>query len=201
MVGVWRHADARVRGMKRVQVEPHLSVTGACSARVGADQAEDRRRVPLRADPRAAARGRRASGSTSPSSPSARLRPIWSGRTATTCASGDRQAAGLGRARRRPRGRYDAPAIDQALEGRYAVDAVEIGPDGDVLADGRLDRRDRHSAGSSSTCAPYSPEWAEAICDVPAATIRRIAHEFIDHARVGETIEIEGSACRSGRSR
>ena len=32
MVGVWRHADARVRGMKRVQVEPHLSVTGACSA-------------------------------------------------------------------------------------------------------------------------------------------------------------------------
>ena len=30
--GVWRHADARVRGMKRVQVEPHLSVTGACSA-------------------------------------------------------------------------------------------------------------------------------------------------------------------------
>ncbi|HTN28338.1 MAG TPA: molybdopterin-dependent oxidoreductase, partial [Burkholderiales bacterium] len=32
VVGVWRHADARIRGMKRVQVEPHLSVTGACSA-------------------------------------------------------------------------------------------------------------------------------------------------------------------------
>ncbi len=32
VVGVARHADARVRGMKRVQVEPHLSVTGACSA-------------------------------------------------------------------------------------------------------------------------------------------------------------------------
>jgi phenylacetyl-CoA:acceptor oxidoreductase len=32
VVGIWRHADARVRGMKRVQVEPHLSVTGACSA-------------------------------------------------------------------------------------------------------------------------------------------------------------------------
>ena len=30
--GVKRHADARVRGMKRVQIEPHLSVTGACSA-------------------------------------------------------------------------------------------------------------------------------------------------------------------------
>ena len=30
--GVKRHADARARGMKRVQIEPHLSVTGACSA-------------------------------------------------------------------------------------------------------------------------------------------------------------------------
>ena len=29
---VIRHADARVRGYKRVQVEPHLSVTGACAA-------------------------------------------------------------------------------------------------------------------------------------------------------------------------
>ena len=29
VVGVWRHANARIRGMKRVQVEPHLSVTGA----------------------------------------------------------------------------------------------------------------------------------------------------------------------------
>ncbi|MGA2089669.1 MAG: molybdopterin-dependent oxidoreductase, partial [Stellaceae bacterium] len=31
VVGVKRHADARARGMKRVQVEPHLSITGACS--------------------------------------------------------------------------------------------------------------------------------------------------------------------------
>jgi len=29
---VTRHADARIRGYKRVQVEPHLSVTAACSA-------------------------------------------------------------------------------------------------------------------------------------------------------------------------
>jgi len=38
----------------------------------------------------------------------------------------------------------------------------------------------------------YSPEWAQSICDVPAETIRRIANEYLDHARVGETIEIEG---------
>jgi phenylacetyl-CoA:acceptor oxidoreductase len=29
---VTRHADARIRGYKRVHVEPHLSITGACSA-------------------------------------------------------------------------------------------------------------------------------------------------------------------------
>jgi phenylacetyl-CoA:acceptor oxidoreductase len=39
---------------------------------------------------------------------------------------------------------------------------------------------------------PYSPEWAAEICDVPAATIRRVAKEYLDHAHVGETIEIEG---------
>ena len=32
VAGVWREADARVRGLKRVQVEPHLSITGALSA-------------------------------------------------------------------------------------------------------------------------------------------------------------------------
>ena len=32
VVGVWRQADARVRGLKRIQVEPHLSITGAVSA-------------------------------------------------------------------------------------------------------------------------------------------------------------------------
>ena len=32
VTGVWRQADARVRGLKRVQIEPHLSVTGALSA-------------------------------------------------------------------------------------------------------------------------------------------------------------------------
>ncbi|MEE2999044.1 MAG: molybdopterin-dependent oxidoreductase, partial [Pseudomonadota bacterium] len=32
VAGIWRHADARVRGMKRVQVEPHQSVTGGVAA-------------------------------------------------------------------------------------------------------------------------------------------------------------------------
>jgi phenylacetyl-CoA:acceptor oxidoreductase len=38
----------------------------------------------------------------------------------------------------------------------------------------------------------YSPEWAAPICEVPAATIRRLAGEFLDNACIGETIEVDG---------
>ncbi len=86
---------------------------------------------------------------------------------------------------------YDTPDVTEALEGRFEVDAVELGPDGDVLGDGRL-TGETGFAKLVAHMAPYTPEWAASICDVPAATMRRIANEFIDHARVGETIEIEG---------
>ena len=38
----------------------------------------------------------------------------------------------------------------------------------------------------------YTPEWAEKICTVPAATIRRIATEFGEAACIGQTIELDG---------
>ncbi len=38
----------------------------------------------------------------------------------------------------------------------------------------------------------YSPEWASEITSIPAKTIRRIAREFGEAARIGSTIAIEG---------
>ncbi|MCL1993822.1 MAG: molybdopterin-dependent oxidoreductase [Spirochaetes bacterium] len=38
----------------------------------------------------------------------------------------------------------------------------------------------------------YTPEWAETICTIPAKTTRRIASEFVSHARIGSTIDIDG---------
>ncbi|MHB0978835.1 MAG: molybdopterin-dependent oxidoreductase [Thermoleophilia bacterium] len=38
----------------------------------------------------------------------------------------------------------------------------------------------------------YTPEWAEKVTAVPAATIRRLAREFVEHARIGETITLDG---------
>lgn len=40
--------------------------------------------------------------------------------------------------------------------------------------------------------ADHTPERMAEICTVPAATIRRIATEFVEAARIGDTIEIEG---------
>lgn len=40
--------------------------------------------------------------------------------------------------------------------------------------------------------ADMTPEWAEAICGVPAKTMRTIANELVQHAHIGETIVIDG---------
>jgi phenylacetyl-CoA:acceptor oxidoreductase len=47
----------------------------------------------------------------------------------------------------------------------------------------------------------YTPEWAETVCDVKAATIRRIANEYLEAASIGETIVIDGKTLPCGRSR
>ena len=38
----------------------------------------------------------------------------------------------------------------------------------------------------------YTADWAEKESTVPARTIQRIAREFVEEARIGSTIEIEG---------
>ncbi|MEO8081025.1 MAG: molybdopterin-dependent oxidoreductase [Caldimonas sp.] len=190
VVGIWRHARARVRGMKRVQVEPHLSVTGACSAQW----------VPIRPKTDAAflyaivhvllhevARERLdvaflGARTASPYLVGANgyyLRDRISRKPLVRDRRGDRACE------------HDTPGIDEAIEGTWTVEAIEIGPDGDVLAEGPLEGTTGFSK-LVEHMRPYSPEWAEAVCDVPAMTMRRIAQEFIAHARVGETIEIDG---------
>ena len=190
VVGVWRHANARIRGMKRVQVEPHLSVTGACSAQW----------VPIKPK-------------TDPAflyalmhvmlheMPRERLDlPHLTKLTGSPYLIGPNGYYLRDRATKKPlvwdlrSGRavpHDTPDIDERLEGRAVVDAVEIGADDDVLGDGMLEGE----TGFDKLVAhlqPYSPEWAAGICDVPAETMRKIAHEYVQHACVGETIEVEG---------
>lgn len=190
VVGVARHSKARVRGMKRVQVEPHLSITGACSAEW----------VPIKPK-------------TDPAFlfalmhvllhevPRERLDVAFLSRsTASPYLVGDggyylRDPASskplvfdLISQRAVP---FDSPDIQEALEGEFVVEAVEHGPDGDVLGSGQL-RGQTSFSKLVAHMATFSPEWAEKLCDVPATTLRRIGNEFIDHACVGQTVEIDG---------
>ncbi len=190
VVGVKRHADARARGLKRVQIEPHLSVTGASSAewvpiRPKTDAAflYALIHVLLHEEPRgsldlAFLRERTASPYLVGAhgyylrDPSSEKPLIWDEKRGEAAA-------------------YDTPGIKPALEGSYRARAVEIGPDGERLDEGELLGETAFEK-LLAHMAPYTPEWASRICDVPAQTIRRLAGEFLEAASVGESIEIDG---------
>ena len=188
--GVKRHADARKRGMKRVQVEPHLSVTGACSAewipikpKTDAAFLFAMLHVFLHEQPRHRLDlpflKHRTSSPYLVGPQGFFLRDPTSRKPLVIDAAANRAVP------------FDTEGIDPALEGRYTLDGIEIGPDEDlthhksVQVSPAFTRLVDHVQG-------YSPEWAGPICDAEPETIRRIANEFLDHARVGETIDIEG---------
>ncbi len=190
VVGVWRHAKARVRGMKRVQVEPHLSVTGACSAQW----------VPIKPKTDAAFLYALIHVLLHELPREQLDRPFLAQRTASPYLVGPHGTYLRDRATRKPlvwdaaTGAacvHDAPGIVEALEGRWEVDAIEIGADDEVLAEGLLAGETAFSK-LLAHMKPYSPEWAADICDLKADVIRGIAQEFSAHACVGQTIEIDG---------
>jgi molybdopterin-containing oxidoreductase family molybdopterin binding subunit len=71
----------------------------------------------------------------------------------------------------------DVPAADMALEGEFTVDGTPCRPAFHCLRD---------------HLRKFTPEWAEKTSTVPAATIRRLAKEFATEARIGSTIVVEG---------
>jgi anaerobic selenocysteine-containing dehydrogenase len=71
----------------------------------------------------------------------------------------------------------EMPSMNAALEGTFDVNGVKASPAFQLIKD---------------AMKPYTPEWAEKQCTVPAATIRRLTQEFFDHAKIGSTITIDG---------
>ncbi len=74
--------------------------------------------------------------------------------------------------------RYDDPRVaEPALEGDYQVEGVPARPAFALLRE---------------HVRQFTPEWAEKITHLPASTIERLAREFADQARIGSTIKIDG---------
>ena len=191
VAGIWRQADARARGMKRVQVEPHLSITGAVSAewipiKPKTDAAflfalinhilfgnkwreicdipflENDTNAPYLVGPNGYFL--RETESNKPL--------IWD--LDNNCA--------------KP---FDAVISRPAMEGGFTCAGIEQGADGETW---------RHDAVEVQPAFQklldhmrnFTPEWAESECDVPAERIRQVAEEYVAHACVGKTIDIEG---------
>jgi phenylacetyl-CoA:acceptor oxidoreductase len=188
---VTRHADARIRGARRIQIEPHLSVTAGTSAQwVPIKPKTDAAcmfaiiHVMLHEHPRerldlACLRDMTSS-------------PYLVGPNGYYLREPDSGKPLLWDARSNAALPFDAPGAEPLLEGRVTVArAAEVGADGqswthvNAEADTAFSKLVAHMR-------QYSPEWAAPICEVPAATIRRLAAEYLDNACVGQTIEIDG---------
>ncbi len=72
---------------------------------------------------------------------------------------------------------YNEEFGEIALEGSYVVEGLPCTTAFDLI---------------KAEFAKYTPEWARTITTVPPRTIRKIAREFVEHARIGSTIEIDG---------
>jgi phenylacetyl-CoA:acceptor oxidoreductase len=188
--GVKRHADARKRGMKRVQIEPHLSVTGACSAEW----------VPIRPKTDSAFMFAMIHVLLHEHGRDRLDLPFLKHHTSSPYLVGPNGFFLRDPATRKPlvvdalSGRvvpFDSAGIEPALDGEAIADGEEVGPDQEVIVHRAVPVRPSF-ARLVEHVKDYTPEWAASICDVPAETIRRVSKEFLDHARVGETIVIEG---------
>ena len=190
VTGVWRGAEARGRGLKRVQVEPHLSVTGASA----------REWIPIRPK-------------TDPAFMYALLHVLMcehpisdldvaflKHRTASPYLVGPNGYYLRDTQSRKPllwdeasncTAPFDTLGIDPALQGVRLADGLEVGPDGQEWKHEQIEVHTAYDK-TEAMIQHHSPEWAEKICDVPAATIRRIANEMLVAASIGATIEIEG---------
>ena len=191
VIGIWREADARVRGLKRVQVEPHLSITGAVSAewlpiKPKTDTAflfallhrilheRDWREV---CDVEFLKDMSTAPYLVGPNGyylrdPATDKPLIW-----------DEAAASVKT--------FDATIENAALVGTVTASGVEIGADDDRWEHDGIAVKPAFQL-LIEHLADFTPEWAEIECDVPAARIRQVADEYLAHASIGETIEIEG---------
>lgn len=188
--GVWRGSDARSRGARRIQVEPHLSVTGAGASewipikpktdsaflfgilntllfevpieKLDIDFIRNRTACPYLVAPNGYYLRDEVTGEPL----------VWDSKS---------QKAEI----------HSKRGISPVLEGQQIVSGIEIGVDGEKWIHEEI-RAVTAFEKMKEVIGKYTPEWASSICDVPVATIRRVANEMLQEASIGQTTVIEG---------
>src|SRR5439155_16522349 len=188
VTSVRRHADARGRGMRRVQIEPHLTVTGATSSEW----------VPIRPKTDSAflfamlhvlLHEHRVGELDVAFLKHRTAAPYLVGPNGFYLRHGDKPLVwDLKRDGPVP---HDTPDIDPALLGSLEASGTERGADTESWIHETTTTQPAHQH-LIDHVAQFTPEWAAGLCDVPAATIRRIANDFLAEARIGETTTVGG---------
>jgi phenylacetyl-CoA:acceptor oxidoreductase len=188
--GVKRHADARDRGAKRIQIEPHLSIAGACSAQW----------VPIKPKTDAAMMFALIHVLMHEAKRERLDIPFQKYRTSSPYLIAPNGFYLRDKKTDKPlvwdlksnkAVVFDKKNIDPALDGTFTVSGHEIGADDETWDHKNI--KVRSAFGNLvDHVKTYSPEWASDVCDVPADVIRDIANQYLDHAHIGETIEIDG---------
>ena len=204
--GVWRGAEARGRGMRRVYLEPHMGISASTSdewvpIRPKTDAAflfalinvivheHDWRQVcdiPHLRDRTASPYlvGPKGFYLRHPNSEKPLCWDSEAGRAVEFDAEGHGAFA--------LDGTYTVGPFEvRTAAGTVAANPIEIGGDGETWTYEEVTVPTSFQMLLDHT-KKHTPEWAAEICDVPVDTIRRVGAEFLESACVGETVEIEG---------
>ncbi|MEM3072424.1 MAG: molybdopterin-dependent oxidoreductase [Candidatus Bathyarchaeia archaeon] len=88
--------------------------------------------------------------------------------------------------------RHDDPSIkDYALEGKFEVGGVEVGPNGEVWEHETVECKPSFQL-LMAHVKEYTPEYAEKVCEIPKGTVRDVTKEFLENACVGMMVEVNG---------
>ena len=191
VTGVRRHADARKRGMKKIQFEPHQSVTAASATEW----------VPIKTKTDNAVLFAMVNVLMHETPIEKLDLPFLKDRTASPYLVGpngfylrdaDSRKPLIWDSKRNQAVVHDTPDTDAALCGPFTLNnVIEIGADEETWQHASIEANTAYDK-AKQTVEGCSPEWAAEISDVAGETIRRIANEFLAHAHIGEMREVDG---------
>ena len=191
VTAVYRQANARARGWKRVQFEPHLSVTGAKASEW----------IPIKTKTDSAVlfamlhvmlHEHALSDLDVPFLKHMSASPYLIGPNGYYLRDPQSRKPLIWDLNQNRAAAYDTQGSDPAIEGHHSVSAaIEVGADDETWQHQNVTALTAFEV-LRAHVATHSPDWAAEISEVPVETIRRIANEYLAAACIGETHTVAG---------